>query len=327
MEVLLTGSSGFVGSHILELLLARGCSLRLLLRPTSSERWLAPCLDQVTVCRGSLGDPSSLAEALLGVSHIIHCAGMTKAYRAADLFRVNEGGVRNLLQAIAAAGAPVERLVFVSSVAAQGPATEASPARETDAPRPVSAYGRSKLAGEQALREQRQVPYVIMRPGAVYGPRDTDFLQLFRSVRAHLRPCFGGGRQPLSLVYVEDLAEAVAVALTHPQALGKCFHVASDEVVTSGRLGEVVAEELHSWTLPLRLPNGVLWPICLLQELLFRITGKPQILTRLKYPELVAPGWVCSVQALREELGYRCSKGLRQGIHDTLDWYRTNEWM
>jgi len=327
MEVLLTGSSGFVGSHILEVLLERNITTRLLLRPTANRQWLRPYLDRVRVCDGSITAAETLPAAVQGVTHIIHCAGLTKSYRSQDFYRVNEGGVRNLVAAIDTTGVRLRRLVLISSLAAMGPAGSDSPARESDPPRPISEYGRSKLAGEQVLRESGSVPYVILRPSGVYGPRDTDFLRLFQAVRFHLNPCFGGGRQPLSLLHVADLAKVTAVALTQAGVDGGCFHVATDEVVTARELGQEVARQMECWTIPLRLPLSALWPVCLAQEMVFRLSGKPQILTRLKYPELVAPGWVCSVEQLRKVMGWECPTTLRKGVADTLAWYRAHEWM
>jgi nucleoside-diphosphate-sugar epimerase len=161
----------------------------------------------------------------------------------------------------------------------------------------------------------------------VYGPRDADFLQLFKAVRWHIRPRFGGGRQPLSLVFVADLAEAVLAALDHPAAAGRTFNVASPEVVTPSGMAQVIARLLGSWTVPLPLPGACLWPVCLAQELLSRVTGRPGILSRQKYREARAPGWVCDVSRLRNELGVECRTGLQEGVERTLAWYREERWL
>jgi nucleoside-diphosphate-sugar epimerase len=168
---------------------------------------------------------------------------------------------------------------------------------------------------------------VILRPSAVYGPRDSDFLQLFKAVRAGVLPRFGGGQQPLSLVFVNDLAAATVAALAHPAASGRTFNVASPEVVTAAGLSQVMADTLGTRVWPLPLPAWGLWPICVMQEVWSGLRGQPGILSRQKYREARAAGWVCDVRRLRDELGFECRTGVREGIARTLGWYRQNGWL
>jgi len=318
MKVLLTGANGFVGSHILDTLVERGLPAVVLLRPGANRRWIEPNLAQCEIRAGSITDPSSLEPALRGITHVIHCAGRTKALRTEEYYATNEAGTRNLVDAVNRAGRAVQRFVCVSSLAASRPAVASAPAREDDPPQPVSEYGRSKLAGEEVVRRHCRAPFVILRPPGVYGPRDTDFLQLFRAVRRHLLPSFGGGSQPLSLVYVRDLARATVLALEHP---------AAPEVATPLLLARRIAEALGTWTVPLPLPWWGLWAVCLAQETGSRITGRPGILSRQKYLEARAAGWVCNVTRLREELGVECGTDLREGVARTRDWYRGEGWL
>ena len=171
-----------------------------------------------------------------------------------------------------------------------------SPRARQDPPQPVSEYGKSKLAGELEVRNHCRAEYVILRPPAVYGPRDAEFLRLFQAVKSHLLPK-PGGAQALSLVFVRDLAEAVVTCLTHPAAAGKTYFVAAREVVTARSMAEEIAAQMNVWTLPLPLPTALLWPMCLAQELASRLTGKPNVLSLQKFAELRAPGWVCDPDA------------------------------
>ena len=327
MKVLLTGANGFVGSHILDKLCARGLATAALLRPASNQRFIQAHLPRLEVRFGSLSDPQSLDAALRDVTHVIHCAGCTKALRNSEFYEVNQAGTRNVVEAVNRQQGRIQRLVHLSSLAAGGPASPDQPAREDDLPHPVSEYGRSKLAGEREVHDACKTEYVILRPPAAYGPRDEAFLPLFKAVKAHILPRFGGGRQTLSLVFAEDLAEAVATCLTHPAAAGKTFYVASGEVTTARAMAGEIAGQMKTWTLPLSLPTAALWPLCCLQETLSWLTRRPNVLSRQKYAELRAPGWVCDPTRLRQEAGFMGGTTLKNGIAKTLAWYRQERWL
>lgn len=347
MKVLLTGANGFVGSHILDRLLARQISAVLLLRPNCDRRFIAEQLGSgpgvspvrtetpgrdvrattVEVRTGGIDQPATLDAALEGVTHVIHCAGATKALNADGFFAVNQLGTRNLVAAVNRRGTQIQRLLHVSSLAAAGPATADKPKRELDSPAPVSDYGRSKLAAEREVIERCQVDWVIIRPPAVYGPRDAEFLRLFKAVKSHFLPRFGGGGQQLTLVYVEDLAAAIVAALTHSNAPCEVFFAGSPEVVTAAELAQHIAAGTGTWTIPLPLPNAVMWLACQGAELRSRLTKRANVLNAQKYAELRAPGWVCAVSKLKDELGYDCRTSLREGVVKTRDWYRAQGWL
>jgi nucleoside-diphosphate-sugar epimerase len=326
LKILLTGASGFVGSHILDSLRARGLPAAILLRPTSDRRFIEPHLPRVEVRSGSIGDLDSLHQAMAGVTHVIHCAGATKALRVSEFYAVNQRGTRNLIEAVNAQSGRVERLVHISSLAAAGPAVPEQPARESDTPHPVSEYGKSKLAAETEVGQHCRSGYVILRPSAVYGPRDAEFLRLFRAVKHHLLPSVSP-RQALSLVFVKDLAETACNCLNHPAAAGRTYFVAGREVVTARALAEEVKAQMNVMTVPFVLPALALWPVCLAQEVLSRLTGKPSVLSLQKYAELRAPGWVCDSTLLERETACRCPITLKQGVAETLAWYRQHHWL
>ena len=297
-----------------------------LLRSTAKTSFLDAHLPLVEVRRGSVTDPPSLSKAMAGITHVVHCAGLTKALSSSEFDAVNHLGARNVVEAVNAQGAGIQRLLHISSLAVAGPATAQAPATEEAPAHPVSDYGRSKLAGELEVRERSRVPFTILRPPAVYGPRDTAFLSMFKAVKNHLLPR-PNRNQALSLVYVKDLAEAVLACLDRPETAGKTYFVASPEVVTSRGLAEDVSTQMKRWTVPIPIPGPVLWVLCLLQEMLAQLSRRPSMLNLQKYAELCAPGWVCDASKLQREIGFQCRTRLNSGLRETLDWYLCQGWL
>ncbi len=327
MKILLTGATGFVGSHILDRLRAEGVPTLLLLRRSSDPRFIAEHLPHVEIRYGSLDDLPALREALVGATHVLHCAGATKAPSAEGLFAVNQIGTRNLVQAVNESATPVQRLVHLSSLAAGRFGTRAAPAREDDPSEPLSEYGRSKRAGERVVLTGCRCEFVVLRPCAVYGPRDAEFLRLFKAARAHVMPVFGGGRQELSLVFAPDLAATAVRALTGAGIAGRILNVACAEVVTAGELAATIARLLGGRMLRLSLPAGVLKLVCALAGAGARLTGKATVLAHGKYRELTAPGWVCDTTRLQSAMGPLCPTRLADGLPATLAWYRQHGWL
>jgi nucleoside-diphosphate-sugar epimerase len=325
-RILLTGANGFVGSRILARLHDLGHPVVLLLRPTGSRRLIDPLPSNVEVRHGSVGDIASLTAALDGVTHVIHCAGLTKALSWSDFEAVNVRGTRNLVDA--ANGQPaVRQFILISSLAAHGPGSKARPAREANPNAPVSLYGRSKLMGELEVRHHCRSPHVILRPSGVYGPGDSDFLQLFKTVRRGLCPAFGGGRQELTLLHADDLAAVVVGCLDRDAGSQPVFHVAHPQVVTAAELALEVARQLHVKARVLNLPNFVLSLASGMGECVSRLTRKPSVLSLDRLRELQAPGWVCDPTHLRETLDLECRTALPEGIAQTVAWYRQHRWL
>jgi nucleoside-diphosphate-sugar epimerase len=326
LKVLLTGASGFVGSHILDKLREHQLPTAVLLRTSSDTQFVKSHLADAEVRSGSIDDPPALLKALARITHIIHCAGRTKAVRVAEFYQTNHLGTKNLLNAINSNSSNIQRLVHISSLAAFGPATPAHPAVENDQPHPVSHYGKSKLAAELEVQQHCRVPFTILRPPAVYGPRDTGFFSMFKAVKNHLLPR-PNKTQALSLAYVTDLAENVVACLLNPATAGRTYFVASPDVVTGRSMAEEIAAQMKRWTIPLPIPSIVLWAVCLLQQAVSQITRRARLLNLQKYAELRAPGWVCSPLRLEQEAGLVCKTTLSQGIAQTLDWYIREHWL
>ncbi|MBM3163272.1 MAG: NAD-dependent epimerase/dehydratase family protein [Chlorobi bacterium] len=326
--ILVTGSTGFIGARLLHCLEGRDFAVRVLLRPESNARSLPEGVDAV---RADFSDPDALGRAVLGVARIVHLAGITRARNEEEFDRGNVMPVRNLLAAVREHNPGLKRFVLVSSLAAAGPASEGvHGVRESDEPRPVSAYGRSKLRAERICMDASgTVPVTIVRPPAVYGPGDRDVLQVFRMLSKGVLVSAGNPFvQRFSMIYVDDLVRGIMEAAYSGNAAGHLYYLTSrqtwswDDVIAAarpslgfGKLRRIV------------LPNPLVYLLGAFGGLAGRLSGKPPLINRDKANELVQDYWVCSSEKAAEELGFIAATQLAEGVGKTIAWYRKKGWM
>jgi nucleoside-diphosphate-sugar epimerase len=322
MKALVTGATGFVGSHLAEALRSRGDEVTALVRSPSKASALGPL--GVHVVSGDLDDPDSLARAVEGQDVVFHVAGLVAARDEETFLRINRDATASL--AAAAARARVGRLVYVSSMAAGGPAPKGHPLTGTEPPRPVTAYGRSKLAGERAVTEG-PLPWVIMRPPTVYGPRDREVLKVFRMARWGLAPVFGDGSQELSAVHGADLAEALVAAGTATGTAGKIYYPCHPEVVTSAAFVRAVGSAMGRRVRLVPVPRPLGRAILGLTEASARLAGQTTILTRDKANEFFQVAWTGDPRPLIRDSGWRAAHNIASGMADTYRWYRGAGWL
>jgi dihydroflavonol-4-reductase len=316
--LLVTGGTGFVGSHLLEELASRGVAARALVRRPLPERLRGT---SVEACFGDLKTGSGLSEALRGVTGVIHLAGCTKALRRSDYYAGNVQATKNLVEAAGGLGLP---FIHVSSLAAAGPG---SGVREDDQPNPVSEYGRSKLQGEQTVRTA--IPgAVIVRPPVVYGPRDTDVFQIFKSVAQGVSAEIAGGDRWFSSIYVKDLVLGLIAALDSPSSAGRTYYLAHRKPATWSDLTGIAARAMgRPAPRVIPVPIGVARAIGACAELWSRCTGKPGIISRDKILEARFPAWTCDPSRAMRELGFDADTSLEEGVAGALAWYKEAGWL
>jgi nucleoside-diphosphate-sugar epimerase len=256
--------------------------------------------------------------------YIIHAAGITKAATQETYDYVNAGYAYNL--ATAAAAFPVKRFVFISSLAAIGPTgySNKAPIDETYLPRPLTGYGRSKLLAEEKLLGIKGLPLVILRPTAVYGPRERDIFIMFKTLRRGLEPYIGRKPQHLSFVYVKDLAEITIKALTAGDPR-RIYHVSDGKFYDRYKLADISKRILGRKTLKFHVPRGVVNGIAAVLETFSR--NKTPTLNKEKLYELTAENWNCSIDKIQQELGFQPKYDLEHGLEETLQWYKENKWL
>lgn len=329
--VLVTGGAGFVGSHLAELLAARGERVRVLVRPTTDRRFLegAP----VEYVLGDVADsgPASddaLARAAEGCDIVYHVAGVVRAASRDVYGRVNAEGARRIAAAAARAGVP--RFLLVSSQAAAGPTPTERPRVESDPERPVTTYGESKLAGERAVAEVARgarMEVVVVRPPAVYGPRDRAFLVLFRTVAKGFLPLHSGAkRQVFSLVHVRDLARGIALAAERAPA-GSVYFLTDGVEHAPLEVADAIAGAVGRKPLRLFVPQAAVLAVAWASEMIEKRTGRAGFLDRERVAQWTAPRWTISDARARREIGYAPTWDVAAGMKETVEWYRRAGWI
>ncbi len=332
-KVLVTGASGFVGSHVVHQLNRRGLRAHVLLRGSSSVDGLAGA--DFEVRRGSLSDGDSLKAAVRGMDAVIHVAGVVSAPSREAFFEHNAAGTRRLLEAVSSEAPDLQRFLLVSSLAACGPTPDGRLRAESDAPSLVSAYGESKRAGEDHVREfAARIPSLIVRPPLVYGPRDRGVLTIARTVAKGWMPLLPSvpaiSSKVYSQIYGEDLARGI-VEMTLSSASGwssgEAFFLAAREVVTQEQIFQVMASTLGRRLTRVRVPTWAIRTAAHGLGFAGALLGRTFPLNPDKLGELLAPAWTCSPDRAFEVFGVEASTPFADGMTATLKWYLEQGWI
>ncbi len=311
-----TGATGLVGTHTVRLLAERGFRLRCLVRPTSNRSRLP---QQLELVEGHLLDKQVLNRAVEGCEGVLHIGGVIKVKKTSDFYRIN--GEATALLAEAANRAGVKRFVLVSSQAAAGPAANSGRRSTTDRPAPVTAYGRSKLAGEQALAEKSDAMWWnIIRPPAVYGPEDYAFLPLVKAVKRGFKLRLG---KPIrfSLIHAADLAQALLLTLTSDLPSGGIWYATDGREHDDGEMTQLIAEALGVRAVTIVIPRWSAYGIAALLETWGKLTGSAVLLSRDKVLEISQRNYTCDDRPFREATGFANEYSLREGLAETVQWY------
>jgi nucleoside-diphosphate-sugar epimerase len=313
----ITGGTGFIGAHLIEMLIGAGETVRALVR----RRTTLPAGVEPVSC--DLARAGGLEEALRGADTVIHLAGVTKALRTADYYTGNLTATENLARAAVGRGL---RFVHVSSLAAAGPNPDNRPATEDAEPLPVTHYGKSKLEGERAVRHALP-DAVIVRPPVVYGPRDRDVFQLLKSISRGIVLEIAGGERWFSAIYVKDLCQGLLAAARNPRAAGRTYFLAHAKPLSWTEFGAAAARLLGRTPRVIQVPVPIALTVGACGEVISRITRKPGMISREKIREARCPYWICDSARATAELGFTAPTAIEAGLSETLAWYKGAGWL
>jgi nucleoside-diphosphate-sugar epimerase len=328
-KVLITGASGFVGFHLVETAKSAGLEVHAAVRRSSSIAQIEHAVDKFVYL--DYEDDGGLISILEEnqYQYVIHAAAMTRAKDEKDLLRVNKDYTLKFFSALFAANIPLKRVTFVSSLAAIGPiAMQGGVITERTGYNPVTAYGRSKRETELTLKEKfADKPVTIIRPTAVYGPREKDIFVLFKTLNSGVDAYIGRKPQQLSFIFVTDLAKVIlqACLVTHSQF--KVYNISDGNIYGRYEMANIFRNVLNRKAIRIHIPFFVIKQIARLFEWAYKRSPNIPVLYPERLNELTAANWGCDVSAARRELGFDPQYDLKKGLAETLVWYKENKWL
>ncbi|MBQ7442161.1 MAG: NAD(P)-dependent oxidoreductase [Prevotella sp.] len=337
-RILVTGATGFIGSFIVEEALNKGMEVWAAVRKTSSLEYLRD--SRIHRIKLNLSSEDDLKNQLKDhpFDYVVHAAGVTKCIHQEDFYRINTEGTKNLVNAIRTLKMPLKRFVYLSSLSIFGPIREQQPYQEiteADTPQPNTAYGKSKLLAEQFLdsineslkADEEPFPYVILRPTGVYGPREKDYFLMAKSIKGHSDFSVGYKQQDITFVYVQDVVQAVFLAIDYGKT-GRKYFLSDGQVYQSSTFSNLIRQELgRPWWIRIKAPIWILRVVTFFGEHIGRMTGKITALNNDKYHILKQRNWRCDIQPAIDELGYHPEYPLELGVPLTIRWYKENKWL
>lgn len=328
MKVFITGATGLVGSHLVDLLVSEGHDVNVLIRKTSNTKYLEG--KPVKIFYGDITQPETLEAPLKEVEYVVHSAAVLTAPKYETYYKVNVEGTKNVLEAILKHNPNIKRLVFISTQAAFGPApSKDSPIKEDVEPKPLSAYAETKLKAEEIVRENSsKIPTTILRPSAIYGPRDKEFYPLFQMAKRGMLIKTGTKEHYINLLYVIDFIHMIYEALGRDDIpSGEAFFVHDGNVYSYTQIYETLKQVVNRPVLIISVPEFIAKWVGAINSAVSNLTGKAYILNKDKVREMLQLYWLMDNSKYLSVFKYRPKTSLKEGFEITYKWYIENKWL
>lgn len=328
MKALVTGATGFIGSHVAEMLGNDGFDVVCLMRKSSKNKWLDD--SKYKFVEADISNKNSLKNILKDVDYVFHVAGLNFAKNKDDYQKVNYLGTNNLLEAVYEFSPNIKRFVYVSSQTASGPAESlAHPTTEESLRKPVTAYGLSKKLGEDAVLSYKgKLPVTILKPPAVFGPRDTAIFSLFQLMNFGLAAHFGLSRKYVSLIHVTDLARGIVQAARSEATVNETYFLTNDEFYHWDYISHVFKVQLNKlFYMKIKIPDPVVMSIGILNEKIFGLFGVHPKFDRDKAIDFTRQFWICSADKAKRDFDFRQHLSFEDAVKLTFEWYKENKWL
>jgi len=323
VKVFITGGTGFVGSHFIDYLLEKNFQIYALVRNLDLLKWLKG--KDINFLKGDLFTIPPLPP---DIKYVFHLAGLTRAYNKADYYTVNQQGTASLFQSLVTQKISPDKIIYLSSIAAVGPSSDGKAVNEDTRPHPITPYGRSKLKGEEeSLKYKDNFSVSIVRVGAVFGPRDKDFLRYFSLMKKGILPVLSSSQRQLSLCYVKDLVRALYLCLHKELKSGEIINIANPKPYYWDEMGKTAGKILGKKLKVIKIPLSIVYLWALMAEAGGVITKKPSIFNRNKFTEMKQRGWVVDVQKAENKLSFRTQYSLEEATRETIQWYLKHNWL
>ncbi len=323
---IVTGASGFVGSHMVDYLLEKGHHVRCILRKTSSTKWLEG--KSVEIFYSGLFDKEKLKEVLRDADYLFHIAGVVKAKTEEGYFKGNVETTKTLLDALCELNSKIKRIIVVSSQTACGPSLDDKPCDENTPEHPITTYGKSKLAEEKIAKSYMdKLPITIVRLPAIYGERDTEIYQMFKTYKMGIMPIVGFNDKKLNLSHVSDVVNGIYLAAVSENSINNTYFIASEEIYTWTQISKAIEKAFGRKALTIRIPHLIVYTVAAFAEFFAMFSSKAATFNMEKAKDFVQSNWTCDVSKAKRELGYNQKISLEVGLKRTIDWYREMKWL
>lgn len=325
-KVFITGATGFIGSHLTDELIKMNYQIKCLVRKTSNLQWLNN--KPVELVYGTLFDNDVLTNAVKDADYVYHIAGVTFAKKKEDYYKGNTEATKNLLNICYNTNSGIKKFVYVSSQTAVGPANSKIPVDEDADYHPITTYGRSKMEAEKIVKTYfDKMNCTIVRPPAVYGPRDVAIYEYFKTMSRRLQPLIGFGDKLVSLIYGPDLVKGIILAGELDKANSNIYFISSEKFYSWKEVGDITSRLMNKKTLKIKIPHFIIYTVGAFAQFFSLFSSKPAILNLEKCKDLTQKYWICSAEKALNELGFKESIGLEKGIEETIKWYKDQRWI